>query len=117
MVYLQGDYFMKNHYSNLKVIIVLFLIALLTLNCSKKEEAELPQKYQASGVIVSVDRENNYVTIDHGDIPGFMSAMIMPFSVVDSTLLEGLGKGDKVNFTVEATESMFFVSEIKQIEK
>lgn len=109
---------MRKLFSNTKPILLILIFGLLLVQCSKKEDsAETPQKHKATGVIVSVDQKNSYVTIDHEDIPGFMAAMTMPFAVSDSTLLDGLQQGDKVNFMVQATESMYVVSEITKIEQ
>ena len=46
---------------------------------------------------VSVERGK--VTIEHGPIKNLeMMAMTMPFTVADSSLLEGLAAGDKIEF-------------------
>jgi len=52
-----------------------------------------------SGTVVRVSVERGKVTIEHGPIKNLeMMAMTMPFTVADSSLLEGLAAGDKIEF-------------------
>lgn len=41
------------------------------------------------------------VIIDHGEIPGYMAAMTMGFSVADPSLLDSLEEGDRVEFVID----------------
>jgi Cu/Ag efflux protein CusF len=98
-----------------KFILVL-IIGSVYLSCAKKEAVvEDPKTYEAVGVVVSVDLENSYITINHEKITGFMAAMAMPFSIADTTILKGFQKGDKINFTIEVTESKFVVTKIEKV--
>src|SRR4029077_10116126 len=40
-----------------------------------------PQRYHLAGRVVSVETAKQQVVVDAGDIPGFMSAMTMGYSV------------------------------------
>jgi Cu/Ag efflux protein CusF len=59
-----------------------------------------PQRYDLKGKVVSVDKSGKMVTVDHGDIPGFMGAMTMPYPVKDSHLLDNLSPGDQITAKV-----------------
>ena len=59
-----------------------------------------PKRYQLAGRVVSVEPANNQVTVDHGDIPGFMMAMTMPYPVKDPNLLKPLAPEDQIKADV-----------------
>ena len=62
------------------------------------------QRYPLEGKVVEVDVASRTVTIAHGDIPGFMPAMTMPFVVLekDAALLQHVGPGDEITATLVA---------------
>src|SRR5262245_58472883 len=45
------------------------------------------KRYQLKGTVVSADRSQNKLTINHEEIPGFMSAMTMPYPVIEPKLM------------------------------
>ena len=49
---------------------------------------------------MGIDREAKVVLVDHEAIPGYMSAMTMPYSVRDSKLILTLKPGDHIEATV-----------------
>ncbi len=51
--------------------------------------------YIIEGVVVEV-RGDHEVVIDHEDVPGLMTAMVMPFEVEDPSLIQALEPGHKV---------------------
>lgn len=65
------------------------------------------------GTIVALDTENAEITLDHGEIPGLMGAMTMPFPVADPKLLEGLQEGQSVEFDLEYRGGMYTVQGIR----
>ena len=97
-------------------LILILIIGPIYLSCAKKEAVvEDPETYEAIGVIVSMDQENSYITINHKEITGLMAAMTMPFSIADTTILKGFQKDDKIIFTLEVTESKFIVTKIEKV--
>ena len=46
--------------------------------------------------MVSIDRSNQSINVDGDAIPGFMSAMTMPYAVKDSGILETVAPGDQI---------------------
>jgi hypothetical protein len=52
------------------------------------------QRYHLKGTIVQIDKPQHHLVIDHGDIPGFMSAMTMPYPVADDKTLDRVSVGD-----------------------
>jgi Cu/Ag efflux protein CusF len=65
------------------------------------------------GTIVALDTEDAEITLDHGEIPGLMGAMTMPFPVADPKLLEGLQEGQRVEFDLEYRGGMYTVQDIR----
>jgi protein SCO1 len=65
-----------------------------------EQPAEGPKRYQLAGRVVSVQPASNQVVVDHGDIPGFMSAMTMPYPVKDPNLLKPLSAEDQIKADV-----------------
>ena len=59
-------------------------------------------RYEAIGTVVSVDPEKSRIVLDHGEIKDFMAPMVMSYVVTPATLLQGVAKGDKVRFTIDA---------------
>ncbi len=85
---------MKNAYPKLAL---LFLLSLLTAcGPSKSPENSQAKRYHLTGRVVSVDKANKSVMIDGDEIPGFMSAMQMPYTVKDASLLDKLTAGDQI---------------------
>ncbi len=59
--------------------------------------------FEGIGVVVAVDPRKNRLVLTHGEIEGFMAAMVeMSFMVTHATLLKGIEPGDKVRFTIDA---------------
>lgn len=53
------------------------------------------------GKVTKINLEIGSVELDHEEIPGLMSAMIMEFSVTKKSELEVLKVGDTVDFVLE----------------
>ena len=64
------------------------------------------------GQIVSIDRPRGEVTVRHDAIPGFMSAMTMPFKVRDEKLLNERTAGDLIDATLVVSKTDSYLSSI-----
>jgi protein SCO1/2 len=69
-------------------------------------------RYPARGVVEDVNREYAQVLIDHEDIEGLMPAMTMSFDVPDAALLEGLERGQTIDFVVAFDGHSYRVVEV-----
>ena len=72
--------------------------------------------YPAKGVVTKINLEAGSIEMDHDEIPGVMPAMRMEFFVTDKKMLDGLGVGDKVNFTLRykhPTETIVGITKAK----
>lgn len=69
--------------------------------------------YSAQGVVRDVNREYAQALIDHEEIPGFMSAMTMSFDVPDPEILEGLSRGQVIDFVIAYDGRSYRVVEVR----
>lgn len=67
---------------------------------AQTEQQQGPKRYQLAGRVVSVDQAKLQLVVDHGDIPGFMMAMTMPYSVKSSDQLTSLSPEDQITADV-----------------
>lgn len=85
------------------------LAVLLLASCSRTP----PEKqYQLQGQILDIKPQTNEVLVRHGDIPGFMPAMTMPYKVEDPKLLAGKEPGDLITATLVVGETEAHLSKI-----
>ncbi|MFC4161384.1 copper-binding protein [Chitinimonas lacunae] len=69
---------------------------------------------QSEGEVRKVDREQNKITIRHGEIANLgMPPMTMVFRVKDPALLGTLKAGDKIRFQAEKLEQGYTVTAIE----
>jgi len=88
---------------------VAILASLLVTSCGGSEPV---REYELHGQILAVRPDRSEVVIRHEDIPGFMQAMTMPFSVEDAGLLEGRTPGDLVTATLVVGETSAHLSSL-----
>jgi protein SCO1/2 len=83
------------HPANISITLVtLSLFALSLAGCQAK-----PKRYDLRGKVLLKNHDANEITVDHQDIPGFMSAMAMPYKVKGAGSLD-VQPGDKITATV-----------------
>ncbi len=81
-------------------LLIVWLVVTPTLLVASDRQAE--QRYSATGLVVDVDLTHQTLAISCQTIPGYMDAMVMPFSVHDAKVLMGLRPGLMVDFTLVA---------------
>jgi protein SCO1/2 len=86
-----------------KALLSLAVLTAIALVACRKPEARksagpsgVEKPYPFKGVVVSVDRSREKVTVKHEAVPGYMDAMTMPFAVAESKILEDLKPGDTI---------------------
>lgn len=96
----------------LTIAVIVVFAGFLAASCSKEAQtnanpsapvntASDKKTYNSTGVIKGIDANGLKVTIDHEDIPGFMSAMEMTFPAANAKVFDGFAVGDKVTFVLE----------------
>jgi len=86
---------------------IVLVAATAAAACSRAPE---PKRYEVRGQILSLDPQRNQVVVDHEDIEGFMSAMVMPYKVQDPAQLEGKKPGDMVTATLVVEEVDYYLT-------
>jgi Cu/Ag efflux protein CusF len=71
--------------------------------------------YPGKGVVTMVDMSAGTIGIDHEEIKDMMPAMSMIFNTKDKSILEGLKKGDRVEFVLEYKHPTEVVKSITKI--
>jgi protein SCO1/2 len=78
-----------------RAILVLAVVSILPTACRPRATGP-EQRYPIKGKVVNVDKRGSVVTIAHEPIPGYMEAMTMPFKLKDSSLLDVMTDGDRL---------------------
>jgi protein SCO1/2 len=82
---------------------------MLAAGCRPAPEA---RTYQLTGQVLAVRTETKEILVKHEDIPGFMPAMTMPYTVKDARLLEGRAPGDVITATLVVEPNLAHLSAI-----
>jgi hypothetical protein len=82
-----------------------------------QQPAEGPQRYHLDGRVVSVETAKQQVTVDAGDIPGFMAAMSMGYSVKNPNLLTPLSAEDQITADVVVNGNDVYLENIVVVKK
>ncbi len=72
-------------------------------------------RYQATGLVLTVDPRTRTILVSNDEIPGFMEAMVMPWKV-EPEQLTGLVPGAKISFTLVVTKTASQISNIRVLE-
>jgi protein SCO1/2 len=81
----------------------------LLQGCSQKPANE--HRYELKGKVVSIDRAKEEVTVEHGDVQGYMPAMTMPFPLRDAEALKVLEAGDQLQASLVVTDDGYWLDE------
>lgn len=98
---------------------ILFLAGLSGCSSPKPaaQPAAGPQRYHMTGRIVSVDTAKQQLVIDAGDIPGFMAAMTMGYSVHNPDQLTPLSAEDQITADVVVNGNDVYLENIVVVKK
>ena len=100
--------------------LLVFAIALSFIACGKTEKAKpvdvAGQKvYELRGKIVSRDRGDNTLKVDHEEIKGFMEAMTMDYSVRGAKVEALPPDGARVRAKLHAADDAYWLSDVQKI--
>jgi protein SCO1 len=80
--------------------------------CSKRTSSAAAKRYHLKGTVVSVDQRAHMVNVDADAIPGFMDAMMMPYSVKPASELGRLSPGDAITADVVVQGDNYWLENI-----
>jgi protein SCO1/2 len=89
--------------------LLLFSVLALALRAFAAE----PKDFAGRGVVKEVRAAKSEVVVRHEEIPGYMMAMTMPFTVREPQLLGPLQPGDRISFRLRVTEREDWIDQIK----
>ena len=73
------------------------------------------REYKLQGQVLSIQPDHKQAVIRHEDIPGFMSAMTMPYDVKDPKEYEPLKPGDLINAKLVVLPTAAYLEEVKKV--
>jgi protein SCO1/2 len=84
---------------------LLAVVAVTMAGCSKPKSeipavAAITKTFKIRGKVVATDVSAGKITLDHEAVPGFMDAMIMPYKLVDPSIMSELHPGDLITADV-----------------
>jgi protein SCO1/2 len=79
--------------------------------------AEGQQRFPLTGRVVSVEKDKEQVVVDAEDIPGFMMAMTMGYSVKNPNLLETISPEDQIKADVVVKDKDVWLENIVVVKK
>jgi protein SCO1 len=91
-------------FTKLFPIVLLFALQLCLSSCGSKPEAPAAsgsaKEYEIKGKVVSVNKSDRKVTVDHEEIPGYMEKMTMEFNLYDDWVYSELAPGAIIQATL-----------------
>lgn len=97
----------------------LICVACLAMVVSCKQQPTKPpaaiKHYPVSGEVMAKNVSSKQITLKHGDVPGFMGAMTMDYSLPDAAVLDKLQTGDRIaaEIAVDPTdESKYWLEDV-----
>jgi len=85
----------KNSTRQLSLALTLVVASAFLL--SSCHRAETAKRYSFTGRVVSIDSQDQSAVIDGDNVPGFMDAMAMAYTIKPSTMLSQLAPGDSIS--------------------
>jgi Cu/Ag efflux protein CusF len=80
-----------------------------------KSSPAAPKHFEVTGIVKSVDAKQHTLMVQHGDIPGFMAAMTMPYSAAKKEDLAKVSGGDQIHADVVVNPDEMHLENIKVI--
>ena len=96
------------------------LLMVLLLGCSGEEGPKLVSEpgeklYTVRGVILSRDPARNTVNLDHEEIPGFMDAMVMDYSVRGADVETLPPDKTRIEARLHVTDRAYWITDVKSL--
>ncbi|MBS1819791.1 MAG: SCO family protein [Acidobacteria bacterium] len=93
----------------------LLSLTLLATACSRDSRSADHREYTLQGQVLSLQLERKEAIIRHEEIPGFMSAMTMPYSVLDAKEYQPLKPGDLITATLIVEPTRAYLEKVKKV--
>jgi Cu/Ag efflux protein CusF len=103
----------KNVLSVFPLMALVLLAAALGSAAQTNNQQASVKHYKMQGTVKSVDNKDHKLTVQHGDIPGFMAAMTMAYPAGKTEDLSKVAPGDQIQADVSVSDSDIHLENIK----
>ena len=102
--------------SRYRASILLLCVALSPAACDRSHKPDAAARhYETRGIVRGFSPDRTTIEIQHENIPGFMPAMTMPFSVRDRKEIADLKIGEAISFRLAVTEKDLWIDSVRKI--
>ena len=111
-----------NSTRKLALLMPCLLSSVFTVACNNApnrpttQPAQSTNRYHLKGKVVSVDKQAHMLNVDGEAIPGFMSAMTMPYNVKPESELDKLAPGESITADVVVQGDDSWLENIRDVE-
>jgi protein SCO1/2 len=92
----------------------MLLLTLVMAACGRPGSGDR-KEYKLQGQVLAVENNHTQAIIRHEEIPGFMSAMTMPYDVKDPKEYESIVAGDLITATLVVEPTKAYLREVKKV--
>ena len=96
---------------------LLLMLAIICAGIAAGCQSAPEKHYPIQGEVISADAAKKLLTVKHGDIPGLMPAMTMPYQVAEPKQLQTLQPGDKITADLVVSENKGRLERIAVVSK
>jgi protein SCO1/2 len=104
------------HIARSRLAILILGVAFLAVACGNSTK-QTGQRYHMEGKVVTVDRQNQALEVDHKEIPGFMGAMTMSYPVKTPFVLNQVSVGDQITADVVLSGGKYWLENVTVVKK
>jgi protein SCO1/2 len=85
----------------------------LAFGMSAASAAACAAHHPVRGLVLAVDPTRSSVTVSHEQIPGYMDAMVMPFTVRDPKQIAAVRPGDRIAFRLNVRDERSWIDRLQ----
>ena len=102
-----------------RVVFMVVCLVIAATGCRSREGSDpnSSQSYQIKGLVMALEPARKRIVLAHEEIPHYMKAMTMSFTVQDSVLLRGIEVGDSVKGLLVVRKSGAVLDSLRVIAK
>ncbi len=109
--------FAKSPKSIPSTVFIVALVLSITAGACRGTAPSQERRYRLEGTVVSIDKAQQRLVVDHKEIAGFMGAMTMPYPIADPADLDRLSPGDQITADVVVTPERIQLKNIVVVKK
>jgi protein SCO1 len=98
----------------MKPAFLLLVLLAVAGGCSAPPPPEKVRQYPLTGEVVAIKPDKSEIQVKHDEVKGFMEPMTMWFAIRDTTLVEGLARGDLISATLVLTAEDHYLTGIRK---